>query len=295
MSVHQIGVHEAYDDVGSLRLTAKRVQEPLLDVLVEPEAAGNGKHNRQDGHDGQHGGVSECRCCCHDVLVDEEAHSQIQLLERLDEQMAHTLIGFGRYSPDVSRQVSQYVVKSAQFSVLNFQFSIFNFQFEKERSAPVSRVLSLQDLSVRQVPVIYLVRKLPCGSSVLPSIVSHEGSSGGQPSVDGIRELAAPSRHSPTIARRLVVSYTAFSPLPRTPRGKYRMAVIFFCLHLRSPTACIFTSGVSCAARTFLSHHQGCQRQSRNTAFSLQSYEKSSAEQKKLASFLCRDEVTSRF
>ena len=39
--------------------------------------------------------------------------------------------------------------------------------------------------------------------------------SGGQPSDDGIRELAAPSRHSPTITRRLVVSYTTFSPLPR--------------------------------------------------------------------------------
>ena len=37
--------------------------------------------------------------------------------------------------------------------------------------------------------------------------------SGGQPSDDGIRELAAPSRHSPTITRRLVVSYTTFSPL----------------------------------------------------------------------------------
>jgi len=37
--------------------------------------------------------------------------------------------------------------------------------------------------------------------------------SDGQPSDDGIRELAAPSRHSPTITRRLVVSYTTFSPL----------------------------------------------------------------------------------
>ena len=33
---------------------------------------------------------------------------------------------------------------------------------------------------------------------------------------DGIHELAAPRRHSPPIARRLVVSYTTFSPLLQT-------------------------------------------------------------------------------
>ena len=38
--------------------------------------------------------------------------------------------------------------------------------------------------------------------------------SGGQPSTDGIHELAASRWNSPAIARRLVVSYTAFSPLP---------------------------------------------------------------------------------
>ena len=58
--------------------------------------------------------------------------------------------------------------------------------------------------------VIYLVYESPHSSSVLPSIVE----SGGQPSDDGIRELAAPSRHSPMITHRLVVSYTTFSPLP---------------------------------------------------------------------------------
>ena len=67
---------------------------------------------------------------------------------------------------------------------------------------------------------------------------------------DGLHELAASSQHSSAITRRLVVSYTTFSPLP-VPLGQ---AVIFFCLHLPSPTASIFRSGAPCAARTFLSH-----------------------------------------
>ena len=36
---------------------------------------------------------------------------------------------------------------------------------------------------------------------------------------DSLHELAAPRRHSPTITRRLVVSYTTFSPLPPTRSG----------------------------------------------------------------------------
>jgi len=62
------------------------------------------------------------------------------------------------------------------------------------------------------VPVIYLIRRSPYGFSVLPSV------SGGQPSSDGLHELAAPRWHSPTITRRLVVSYTTFSPLPPARR-----------------------------------------------------------------------------
>ena len=71
---------------------------------------------------------------------------------------------------------------------------------------------SVPDATGCQVPAIYLLRRSPCGSSVLPSIAEllH---SGGQPSVDGLHELAASSGHSPTITRRLVVSYTTFSPL----------------------------------------------------------------------------------
>lgn len=48
--------------------------------------------------------------------------------------------------------------------------------------------------------------------------------SDGQPSNDGIRELAAPRRYNPMIAHRLVVSYTAFSPLLQRARYKERCA-----------------------------------------------------------------------
>ena len=70
------------------------------------------------------------------------------------------------------------------------------------------------DGSHRQwVPVIYLRRRSPYGSSVLPSIESD-----GLPSDDGLHELAASSGHSSTVTCRLVVSYTTFSPLPNTKR-----------------------------------------------------------------------------
>ena len=73
-------------------------------------------------------------------------------------------------------------------------------------------------LSAWQVPVIYLVHASPHGSSIPPSIVLR---SDGPPSDDGIHELAASRGHSTAIARRLVVSYTTFSPLPRRERGGY--------------------------------------------------------------------------
>ena len=47
-------------------------------------------------------------------------------------------------------------------------------------------------------------------------------SSGGQPwHGDGIHELAASRRYSSPITRRLVVSYTTFSPLPRKRGGRF--------------------------------------------------------------------------
>ncbi len=98
-----------------------------------------------------------------------------------------------------------------------------------------------------KAPVIYLVRRLPYVSSVLPSIAAD--ASDGQSSDDGIRELAAPRWNSLTITRQLVVSYTTFSPLPIHQEE----AVIFFFHILLLPIAGTFTSGASYAARTFLS------------------------------------------
>lgn len=65
---------------------------------------------------------------------------------------------------------------------------------------------------------------------------------------DGIHELATPGWHSTTVARRLVVSCTAFSPLPPTVG-----AVVLFCHCSPLPTTCIFTSRMPYVARTFLS------------------------------------------
>ncbi len=62
--------------------------------------------------------------------------------------------------------------------------------------------------------VIYLRHELPRGSSILPSIVYPEALGRTALCDDGIRELAASRRNSPTVTRRLVVSYTTFSPLP---------------------------------------------------------------------------------
>ena len=56
------------------------------------------------------------------------------------------------------------------------------------------------------------------GHPAPPAFYPPSYNSGGQPSDDGIHELAAPSRHSPMITHRLVVSYTSFSPLPCTPK-----------------------------------------------------------------------------
>ena len=55
----------------------------------------------------------------------------------------------------------------------------------------------------------------PHGLSILPSIVA-TGIRADDPYNDGLHELAASRRHSPPIARRLVVSYTTFSPLLQT-------------------------------------------------------------------------------
>ena len=150
--------------------------------------------------------------------------------------------------------------------------SVFR-QVACKRRGVVSRDLRFFNIKGKQCPrkpgsvlrresgasVIYLRRKSPCGSSVPPSIVAL--ASDGTPSDDGIRELAASSGYGPFVAKRPVVSYTAFSPLP----DREGRAVVFFYPCLPSPTASIFGSGSPCAARTFLSctRHQ---RQRRGTA-----------------------------
>lgn len=104
-----------------------------------------------------------------------------------------------------------------------------------------------------RMPVIYLVPESPLGSSTLPSAVARRQSDE-PPSICGLHELTAPRWHSLAITRQLVVSYTTFSPLP------LRAVILFFHIQL-SPTASVFGSGTSYAARTFLSHHCWCQRQ----------------------------------
>ena len=128
-------------------------------------------------------------------------------------------------------------------SVSIFLLKIFSLL--KESSVPISRVLCLLS---RRLPFIYTAG-YPTAPAFYPPSYLPEGDSDGQPSTDGLRELAASRRDSPTITRRLVVSYTTFSPLPNLSQ-----AVILFSRIQPSPTAGTFTSGVSCAARTFLSH-----------------------------------------
>ena len=117
----------------------------------------------------------------------------------------------------------------------------------KQSSNPISRVPSLPHLSIigRCLSFIYITSHLATKAFYPPLCLRL----GGLPSNNGLHELAAPERHSQTITRLLVVSYTTFSSLPYEC-----MAVIFFCLHLLSPIASIFGSRMPYAARTFLSH-----------------------------------------
>jgi len=114
-----------------------------------------------------------------------------------------------------------------------------------ENSAPVSRVLYWH--GCQRLPFIYSACRQTAPAFYPPSGLCSDG----QPSADGLHELAAPRRHSTTVASRLVVSYTTFSPLPAQTIPL--PAVVFFCRIPLSPTASIFGSGASCAARTFLS------------------------------------------
>ena len=92
----------------------------------------------------------------------------------------------------------------------------------------------------------------PHGLSILPSIVA-TGIRADDPYNDGLHELAASS----DTARRSPAGWWSLTP-PSHPYSKRYGAVVLFCLILLSPTASIFGSGVSCAARTFLSYTNIC-------------------------------------
>lgn len=64
--------------------------------------------------------------------------------------------------------------------------------------------------STRCLPFIYAVNHFTAQAFHPPSLQESDG----QPSDDGLHELAASRRHGPAITRRPVVSYTTFSPLP---------------------------------------------------------------------------------
>ena len=101
-------------------------------------------------------------------------------------------------------------------------------------------------LSRQRAPVIYLICESLHSFSVLPSTVY----SGGQPSDDGLHELAASRWHGLPITRQgcSLLHYIL------TLTTNEFVAVIFFYLHLPSPAASTFRSGAPCAARTFLPH-----------------------------------------
>jgi len=79
---------------------------------------------------------------------------------------------------------------------------------KKESSGSVSRVL-FPALTAGRLSFIY-----SASHPTAPAFYPPPYYSGGQPSDDGLHELAAPRWNSPLIAQRLVVSYTTFSPLP---------------------------------------------------------------------------------
>lgn len=121
--------------------------------------------------------------------------------------------------------------------------------------------------SIRMASVIYLVHKLPHESSVLPSIAKI---SGGQPSNDGLRELAASRWHSPMITHRLVVSYTTFSPLPMIILS---IGGCFLLPYLVVTNNFYFQKWNALCCPDFPpAPFYGCRRQNRSTVFCMQNY-----------------------
>ena len=105
---------------------------------------------------------------------------------------------------------------------------------------------------------IYLVRMSPHGSSILPS-AEDKVNRAGNPQTAVYMNLQLPDG----TAGRSPDRWWSLTP-PSHPYQHRGAAVVFFCLNLLSPIACIFTSGTPFAARTFLSQNIiFCQRQTR--------------------------------
>ena len=132
----------------------------------------------------------------------------------------------------------------------------------KQSSNPISRVPSLPHLSIigRCLSFIYITSHLATKAFYPPLCLRL----GGLPSNNGLHELAAPERHSQTITRLLVVSYTTFSPLPHITAWRLFSSTYIYCHQqlLFSEAGCPMLPGLSSRI------HYRCQRQSRNTALS---------------------------
>ena len=106
-------------------------------------------------------------------------------------------------------------------------YSLYNgYTAKKENSAPISRVLYRRYLSATTaVPVIYLLRKSPCGSSVLPSIGI---SRAGNPQTMVYANLQPPAG----TARRSPADRWSLTP----PSHPYHIIIYGGCFLLPSPT-----------------------------------------------------------
>ena len=121
---------------------------------------------------------------------------------------------------------------------------------KKRNTAAISRVLCA--VVSFSVPVIYLIRMSPHGFSVLPSIAAK-----GFGRTTLLTMVYMNLQPPEGTARRSPGGWWSLTP-PSHPYSKRYGAVVLFCLILLSPTASIFGSGVSCAARTFLSYTNIC-------------------------------------
>ena len=132
---------------------------------------------------------------------------------------------------------------------------MLNHVIKNESTALISRVLFL---IYNKVSAIYLIRMSPHGSSILPSAGDNVNRAG-NPQTAVYMNLQLPDG----TAGRSPDRWWSLTP-PSHPYRHRGAAVVFFCLNLLSPIACIFTSGTPFAARTFLSQNMKiCQRQTR--------------------------------